>query len=119
MDCDSFPALDARVFRLPFKSRDFSSEQKSTVFVGPLPILELPSEEEPPFLVAFWSMASAEEELSSFFPWRSAFLGTQRDYLMKEEVVAGSHGLEARYPFLDRQVVQEFLWLDPQAPCKK
>ncbi|CAJ1432078.1 unnamed protein product [Effrenium voratum] len=54
------------------------------------------------------------EELSSFFPWRSVFLGTQRDYLMKEEVVAGSHGLEARYPFLDRQVVQEFLWLDPQ-----
>ncbi|CAK9109864.1 unnamed protein product [Durusdinium trenchii] len=51
------------------------------------------------------------EDLSSLFPWQSVFLGTQRDYLMKEEVVAGSHGLEARYPFLDRAVVQEFLWL--------
>ncbi|CAE7764740.1 unnamed protein product [Symbiodinium sp. CCMP2592] len=51
------------------------------------------------------------EELASIFPWRSVFLGTQRDYLMKEEVVAGSHGIEARYPFLDKRVVQEFLWL--------
>lgn len=51
------------------------------------------------------------DDLHSAFPWRSVFLGTQRDYLMKEEIVAGSHGLEARYPFLDRTVVQEFLWL--------
>lgn len=54
------------------------------------------------------------KDLSSLFPWRSVFLGTQRDYLMKEEVVAGSHGLEARYPFLDRTVVQEFLWLSQE-----
>ena len=51
------------------------------------------------------------EDLSSLFPWPSVFLGTQRDYLTKEEVVAGSHGIESRYPFLDRAVVQEFLWL--------
>ena len=25
--------------------------------------------------------------------------------------MAGLHGLEARYPFLDRDVIQEFLWL--------
>jgi asparagine synthetase B (glutamine-hydrolysing) len=31
---------------------------------------------------------------------------------MKEEHVAGSYGIEARYPFLDRRVVQEFLALD-------
>eukprot|EP00747_Dinoflagellata_sp_TGD_P017252 gnl/TRDRNA2_/TRDRNA2_125698_c0_seq1.p1 gnl/TRDRNA2_/TRDRNA2_125698_c0~~gnl/TRDRNA2_/TRDRNA2_125698_c0_seq1.p1 ORF type:complete len:710 (+),score=72.37 gnl/TRDRNA2_/TRDRNA2_125698_c0_seq1:400-2529(+) len=55
------------------------------------------------------------EELAELFPWRSVFLGTQRDYLMKEEVVAGGHGLEARYPFLDRRVVQEFLWLSTEA----
>jgi hypothetical protein len=30
---------------------------------------------------------------------------------MKEEHVSGSHGVEGRYPFLDRDVVQEFLWL--------
>ena len=33
---------------------------------------------------------------------------------MKEEIVAGAHGLEARYPFLDPRVVQEFLWLAPE-----
>ena len=30
---------------------------------------------------------------------------------MKEEHVAGSYGIEGRYPFLDKYVVQEFLWL--------
>lgn len=49
--------------------------------------------------------------LSDIFPWPSFYLSTQRDYLMKEELVAGSHGVEARYPFLDPEVVQEFLWL--------
>ena len=32
--------------------------------------------------------------------------------LMKEEMVAGSYGIETRYPYLDRFVIQEFLWLD-------
>lgn len=53
------------------------------------------------------------EDLASVFPWQNVFLGTQRDYLSKEESVAGAHGLEGRYPFLDPQVVQEFLWLQP------
>ena len=48
----------------------------------------------------------------TFFPWESLFLGTQRDYLMKEELVAGTHGVEGRYPFLDKFVVQEYLWLN-------
>ena len=30
---------------------------------------------------------------------------------MKEETVSGTWGVEGRYPFLDKQVVQEFLWL--------
>ena len=30
---------------------------------------------------------------------------------MKEELVAGVHGIEGRYPFLDPKVVQEYLWL--------
>lgn len=33
------------------------------------------------------------------------------DYLAKEESTAGAHGVETRYPFLDRGLVQEFLWL--------
>ena len=35
-------------------------------------------------------------------------------YLAKEEYVAGAYGIEARYPFLDLDVVQEFLWLKPE-----
>jgi len=33
-------------------------------------------------------------------------------YLAKEEYVGGAYGLESRYPFLDKDVVQEFLSLD-------
>ena len=34
-----------------------------------------------------------------------------RNYLRKEEYVSGAHGMEGRYPFLDVDLVQEFLWL--------
>jgi asparagine synthetase B (glutamine-hydrolysing) len=54
------------------------------------------------------------QDLSKYFPWKNFFNNTQRAYLMKEEYVAGSHGVEGRYPFLDRDVVQEFLWLKPE-----
>lgn len=54
-------------------------------------------------------------DLNEVFPWPSFFVGTQRDYLMKEELVAGAHGLEGRYPFLDRSLVQEYLWLASSA----
>ena len=32
---------------------------------------------------------------------------------MKDEIISGMYGIEGRYPFLDFQVVQEFLWLTP------
>ncbi len=51
------------------------------------------------------------EDLNKVFPWKNFFGNTQRAYLMKEEYVAGSYGIEGRYPFLDKYVVQEFLWL--------
>ena len=51
------------------------------------------------------------EDLESIFPWKNFFDNTQRAYLMKEEYVSGSYGVEGRYPFLDTKVVQEFLWL--------
>jgi asparagine synthetase B (glutamine-hydrolysing) len=51
------------------------------------------------------------ENLSIVFPWKNFFHNTQRAYLMKEEHVAGAYGIEGRYPFLDKYVVQEFLWL--------
>ena len=51
------------------------------------------------------------EDLNTVFPWKNFYGNTQRAYLMKEEYVAGSYGIEGRYPFLDKYVVQEFLWL--------
>jgi hypothetical protein len=54
------------------------------------------------------------KDLAEVFPWAEFFLSTQRDYLFKEEHVAGAHGVEARYPFLDPRVAQEFLWMTPE-----
>lgn len=53
------------------------------------------------------------EDLESVFPWKNFFDNTQRAYLAKEEYICGAHGVEGRYPFLDKAVVQEFLWLAP------
>jgi len=46
--------------------------------------------------------------------WKSFYRQTQEVFLMKEEMVAGANGIEGRYPFLDRECVQEFLWLKPE-----
>ena len=51
------------------------------------------------------------EDLSTIFPWASFYGSTMVSYLAKEEYVAGSYGIETRYPFLDKYVVQEFLSL--------
>jgi asparagine synthetase B (glutamine-hydrolysing) len=58
-------------------------------------------------------------EFGGLFPkeqklWYSFNDGTQIQYLNKEEFTAGHFGIEARYPFLDKQLVQEFLWLTPE-----
>jgi len=58
------------------------------------------------------------ETLENVFPWKNFFGNTQRAYLMKEETVSGTWGIEGRYPFLDKQVVQEFLWLVPELKNK-
>ncbi|MEM9320504.1 MAG: asparagine synthase-related protein [Pseudomonadota bacterium] len=54
------------------------------------------------------------QNLLGRFPWASVFGSTQAAYLMKEEMVAGSFGMEARYPFLDIDLVQHFLSLKPE-----
>lgn len=51
------------------------------------------------------------EDLNDIFPWTSFYNGTQSSYLSKEECISGLHGIEGRYPLLDKYVVQEFLWL--------
>jgi asparagine synthetase B (glutamine-hydrolysing) len=53
------------------------------------------------------------EDLQSIFPWKKFYGDTQRSYLFKDEYILGRHGIEGRYPFLDKQLVQEFLWLAP------
>jgi asparagine synthetase B (glutamine-hydrolysing) len=51
------------------------------------------------------------ENLETIFPWASFYGSTLESYIAKEEYVGGSFGIEMRYPFLDKDVVQEFLWL--------
>ena len=36
------------------------------------------------------------------------------NYLKGDEYVGGCFSFETRYPFCDKDVVQEFLWLDPK-----
>ncbi len=58
------------------------------------------------------------KKLDSCFPWKNFFDGTMEMYIAKEEYVAGSFGIETRYPFLDTQTVQEFLWIDVELKNK-
>jgi asparagine synthetase B (glutamine-hydrolysing) len=51
------------------------------------------------------------KNLETIFPWHNFWNGTQIQYLNKEEYIAGHYGIETRYPFLDKNLVQEFLWL--------
>jgi len=59
------------------------------------------------------------DRLEGFFPWHSFYDGTQIQYLNKEEYVAGHFGIETRYPFLDNNLVQEFLWLSSKLKNSK
>jgi len=59
------------------------------------------------------------DDLKGFWPWHSFYDGTQVQYLNKEEYVAGHFGIETRYPFLDNNLVQEFLWLSPKLKNSK
>lgn len=52
-------------------------------------------------------------DLTKEFPWHNFYDGAQKFYIAKEEHVAGAYGIEARYPYLDKALVQEFLWLAP------
>tara|TARA_R100000951_G_scaffold13102_2_gene10404 strand:+ start:157 stop:1524 length:1368 start_codon:yes stop_codon:yes gene_type:complete len=58
-------------------------------------------------------------DIGEAFPWNNFYKSTQYSYLGKEENVPGAWGIEGRYPFLDFQVVQEFLWLAPELKNSK
>jgi len=62
-------------------------------------------------------------DLSKIFPkngddrnciWKNFYHSCQESYLWKEESITGLYGIEGRFPFLDKTVVQEFLWLRPE-----
>jgi asparagine synthetase B (glutamine-hydrolysing) len=57
------------------------------------------------------SRGTFPDDLKSIFPWLNFYGGHQQMFLAKEEHVAGMFGIEARYPYLDKTVVQEFLSL--------
>lgn len=50
--------------------------------------------------------------------WRNFNDSCMYSYIGKEECVAGSWNVETRYPFLDKDFVQEFLWLSQQLKNK-
>lgn len=69
----------------------------------------------------------------ALFPNQSTFKGTypdklyewpnfkgymQMEYLNELEDIAAVYGIEVRYPFLDVDLVQEFLWLSPELKNK-
>ena len=61
-----------------------------------------------------------QSEFKGRFPselrlWRNFNYSCQESYLMKEEYAGGAFGIESRYPYLDTDVVQEFLWLSCEA----
>lgn len=69
-------------------------------------------------IIADYSLFPYQSTFKGKFPekltlWENFYEGAQYSYLGKEEYVAGSHSIETRYPFLDKDVVQEFLWLTP------
>lgn len=70
-------------------------------------------------IIADYALNPKQSTFKGRFPkkltlWENFYNGCQYSYLGKEEYVAGSHSIETRYPFLDKDVVQEFLWLTPE-----
>ena len=70
-------------------------------------------------IIGDYALYPKQSNFKGIFPqklteWQNFANGFQRDYLNKEEYVAGAFGIETRYPFLDQQVVQEFLWLSTE-----
>lgn len=75
-------------------------------------------------ILSDYALIPKQSELFGIFPnnlkeWTNFYNGCQYSYLGKEECVAGSWNVETRYPFLDRDFVQEFLWLKPELKNKK
>lgn len=53
------------------------------------------------------------DDLRSVFPWDNFYKGAASSYLGRDECISGAYGIEGRYPFFDKNVVQEYLNLKP------
>jgi len=67
-------------------------------------------------IISDYSLIPAQSTYKGVFPedlkeWENFKKGCNYSYMMKEERVAGAYGIEVRYPFLDIDLVQEYLWL--------
>ena len=67
-------------------------------------------------ILSDYSLIPSQSTYKGTFPedlkeWDNFKRGCNYSYMMKEERVAGAYGIEVRYPFLDIDLVQEFLWL--------
>ena len=54
------------------------------------------------------------DDLSTVFPYGNFDKGTMDAYIAKTEFIGRLYGIEARYPYLDVDLVQEFLHLTPE-----
>ena len=54
------------------------------------------------------------DDLTNIFPWLNFYNGLMESFIAKEEYTGSLHAIENRYPFLDKYVVQEFLWLSAE-----
>lgn len=75
-------------------------------------------------IISDYSLIPNQSEFKGRFPdklkeWRNFTGSCMYSYLGKEECVGGSWNVETRYPFLDKDFVQEFLWLKPELKNKK
>lgn len=51
------------------------------------------------------------KQLESVFPWPNFYNGSMKNYLKGDEYIGGTFSFETRYPFCDKDLVQEFLYL--------
>lgn len=67
-------------------------------------------------ILSDYALFKDQSEFKGTFPeklskWKNFDGSCQESYLIKEEYAAGVYNIETRYPFLDKKLVQEFLWL--------
>jgi asparagine synthetase B (glutamine-hydrolysing) len=55
---------------------------------------------------------------NELYEWPNFREHMQREYLNEIEEIAELYGIEVRYPFLDTDLIQEFLWLTPELKNK-